>query len=203
MPTPVRKVIDGLAEAPVPDAMLESTLGGLSVPAAANDLDGFIIWQNDAGRSLFGDVRGVHYTDLVPPGELAGIKERWAAVTIGGATTRQTSLYKGAEGAILRLEVIAAPLRRNGRIVGVFGISIPWDDVPDEQVKIELSPRQRDVLRLLVRARSTNQIAEELHLAPETVRNYIAGLLKALGARSRLEAALIALRHGLVSLDLD
>jgi hypothetical protein len=32
---------------------------------------------------------------------------------------------------------------------------------------------------------------------------YIAGLLKALGARSRLEAALVAIRHGLVSLDLD
>jgi DNA-binding NarL/FixJ family response regulator len=67
----------------------------------------------------------------------------------------------------------------------------------------ELSPRQLDVLRLLVQGKSTAQIAEELHLARETVRNHLRGLFSALGARTRLEAALIALRHGLVPLDLD
>jgi hypothetical protein len=39
--------------------------------------------------------------------------------------------------------------------------------------------------------------------ARETVRNYIRSLLKALGARSRLEATLIALRDGLVDLVAD
>jgi DNA-binding NarL/FixJ family response regulator len=51
-------------------------------------------------------------------------------------------------------------------------------------------------------ALATSQIAADLHLAPETVRNHIRSLLKALGARSRLQATLIALRDGLVSLDL-
>ena len=203
MASPVTKAVERLTESAVSIAMLEATLGGLSVPAAANDLDGFIIWQNDAGRSLFGDLRGVHYSELVPRGELSSLRERWAAITLSGVTTRQAGMFKAPDGTLRRLEVIAAPLRSNGRIVGVFGISIPWDDVRDEQLRVDLSPRQLDVLRLLIRAKSTNQIAEELHLAPETVRNYIAGLLKALGACSRLEAALIALRHGLVSLDLD
>ena len=66
-----------------------------------------------------------------------------------------------------------------------------------------MSPRQLDVLRLLVQAKSTDEIAAELQLARETVRNYIRSLLKALGARSRLEATLIALRDGLVDLDAD
>jgi DNA-binding NarL/FixJ family response regulator len=66
-----------------------------------------------------------------------------------------------------------------------------------------LSPRQLDVLRLLVQAKSTDEIPAELQLARETVRNYIRSLLEALGARSRLEATLIALRDGLVDLEAD
>lgn len=66
-----------------------------------------------------------------------------------------------------------------------------------------MSPRQLDVLRLLVQAKSTDEIAAELQLARETVRNYIRSLLEALGARSRLEATLIALRDGLVDLEAD
>ena len=57
-----------------------------------------------------------------------------------------------------------------------------------------LTPRQGEVLRLLDHGRSTRQIADELHLSPETVRNHIRGLMKALGVHSRLEAVALA-RH--------
>ena len=72
-----------------------------------------------------------------------------------------------------------------------------------QRPETELSSRQLDVLRLLVQGKSTGEIADALHLAPDTVRNHVRSLLKALGAHTRLEAALIALRHGLVALDLD
>jgi len=184
-------------------AILEATLGALPVPAYANDLDGFITWQNAASLALAGDRRGTHYTQAVPPEELKRSKETWAAVTLTGATRHRTGVFWRADGEPIYLEVIAAPLRSDGDVVGVFGLTIPIDDVRSDPPNVQLSRRQLDVLRLLVQAKSTNQIAEELHLAPDTVRNYIAGLLKALGARNRLEAALIALRNGLVSLDLD
>ena len=97
-----------------------------------------------------------------------------------------------------------APIRVKGNIVGGFGIAIPADDdLARPSATEELSPRQLDVLRLLVQGKSTSQIAADLHLAPETVRNHVASLLKTLGARSRLEATLVALRDGVVSLDLD
>jgi two-component system NarL family response regulator len=44
------------------------------------------------------------------------------------------------------------------------------------------------VLRLLERGHSTKQIAHELHLSEETVRNHVRRLLRALGVNSRLEA---------------
>jgi DNA-binding NarL/FixJ family response regulator len=62
----------------------------------------------------------------------------------------------------------------------------------------DLTPRQRQVLELLAKGRSTDQIASELHLATETVRNHIRHLLRRLGAHSRLEAVVIARRQGLI-----
>jgi LuxR family maltose regulon positive regulatory protein len=44
------------------------------------------------------------------------------------------------------------------------------------------------VLRLLEQGRSTKQIAAELHVSTETVRNHIRRLFRALGVHSRLEA---------------
>ena len=61
-----------------------------------------------------------------------------------------------------------------------------------------LTPRQTEVLRLLEYGRSTNQIAEELHLSRETVRNHVRHILQRLEARSRLEAVAIAHRDELI-----
>ena len=71
---------------------------------------------------------------------------------------------------------------------------------PDEDASTppaHLTPRQAEVLRLLA-GRSTKQIAHELHLSPETVKNHVRHLLRALGVNSRLEAVAAA-RHGQAS----
>jgi PAS domain S-box-containing protein len=188
---------------PAPSDVLEATLGALPVPAYTNDLGGFVTWQNEASRAVSGDLHGIHFSKLVPPDELARSKETWAAVTVGGTTRRRTGFFKGADGSLIHLEVITAPIRSDGQIVGTFGIAIPIDGQPETRATERLSPRQLDVLRLLVQGRSTSQIAADLHLAPETVRNHVRRLLEALDARTRLDAVLVALREGLVSLDLD
>jgi len=79
-------------------------------------------------------------------------------------------------------------------VIGVFG---QFADVPEDSPAgevAELAPRQHEVLRLLERGRSTDQIATELNISRETVRNHVADLLRALGVKSRLEA--VALSHG-------
>jgi DNA-binding CsgD family transcriptional regulator len=189
-------------QAAIHRSTLESVLGALPVPAYTNDLDGRISWQNAAAKAVAGDLVGLHYSKAVPPEELPRARETWAAVTLSGATRRRTGVYRSGDGDLVKLEVIVAPIRMNGDIVGVFGLAIPAHDLPRKSSAPQLSPRQLDVLRLLVQAKSTEEIAAELHLAPETVRNHVRRLLKALGARSRLEATIVALRDGLVSLDL-
>jgi PAS domain-containing protein len=106
-------------------SVLEAALGALPIPAYTNDLDGFVTWQNTASRTVSGDLRGIHYSKVVPPHELARSRETWAAVTLGGATRRRTGFFRGADGELVQLEVITAPIRMDGEIVGTFGIAIP------------------------------------------------------------------------------
>jgi DNA-binding NarL/FixJ family response regulator len=61
-----------------------------------------------------------------------------------------------------------------------------------------LTKRQLEILRLLAEGRSTDEIATELGLSRTTVRNYIATLLAALGAHTRLQAVVVARRAGII-----
>jgi len=63
-----------------------------------------------------------------------------------------------------------------------------------------LSERERDVLRLLARGLTNADIAERLHLSEGTVRNYVSAVLAKLDVSDRTQAAVIALRYGLVDL---
>lgn len=59
-----------------------------------------------------------------------------------------------------------------------------------------LSPREADVLRLVLPGTPVADIADELHLAVGTVRNYLSSAMSALGARNRHEAAKLAVERG-------
>lgn len=51
-----------------------------------------------------------------------------------------------------------------------------------------LTAREREVIALMVQGRSNRDIAEKLHLAPDTVKAQVARLLRKLGASNRAEA---------------
>jgi non-specific serine/threonine protein kinase len=61
-----------------------------------------------------------------------------------------------------------------------------------------LTPREQDVLRLLVEGRSNPEIAAELAISPKTVSIHVTNILAKLGADSRTAAASFAIRHRLV-----
>jgi DNA-binding NarL/FixJ family response regulator len=54
------------------------------------------------------------------------------------------------------------------------------------------------VLQLLVRGLDNHQIASELFLSPRTVKNHVSDLLAKLGLSNRVQAAVYAVRHGIV-----
>ena len=61
-----------------------------------------------------------------------------------------------------------------------------------------LSPREREVLRLVVEGKDNAAIAEELFISPYTVKNHISNILLKLGVENRLQAAVCAVRDSLI-----
>ena len=62
-----------------------------------------------------------------------------------------------------------------------------------------LSERELDVLRLVADGLSNREIADSLHLAEGTVKNYVSNILGKIGARDRTQAALRARELGLLN----
>ncbi len=60
---------------------------------------------------------------------------------------------------------------------------------------LSLSPREREVLRLIARGHGNRQIARELAIGEQTVKTHVSSILAKLGLQDRVQAAIFALRH--------
>lgn len=178
-----------------------STLGGdvegaleeISIPSYVLDTAGVIRWINPAAVRIVGDVRGRQFTSVLSPEARRPSREVFARKVAGKARVTDIEVViVDHNGERQSVEVSSVPLVRGDRVIGVFGQVIrqgadsPLSDHP------ALTPRQTEVLRMLERGLSTNQIADELHLSRETVRNHVRNMLQALGVHTRLEAVAMA-----------
>jgi len=67
-----------------------------------------------------------------------------------------------------------------------------------EQIQSELSDREIQVLKLIANGKDNAMIAAELHISPKTVKNHISNILMKLQIENRIQAAVYAVRSGLV-----
>jgi DNA-binding NarL/FixJ family response regulator len=65
----------------------------------------------------------------------------------------------------------------------------------------ELSVRELEVLRLIVRGHANKEIATQLSITEGTVKLHVGNLLTKLGVQDRTQASTVAIRRGLVHLD--
>jgi len=68
----------------------------------------------------------------------------------------------------------------------------------EDKVWLELSVRERDVLRLLAQGHNNSEISQRLVLSEKTVRNYVSKIYEKLQINSRGEAIVLARKFGLV-----
>ena len=168
----------------------------VNVPSYVLDTAGVIRWINPAAERLVGDVRGRKFTSVVAPESRRSSEEMFARKVTGAASVTDAEVVLlDPAGERMPVEITSVPLRHGGRVVGVFGQAMDVPGRPPAPAHPALTPRQAEVLLLLEKGRSTRQIAEELHLSPETVRNHVRKVLSALGVHSRLEAVALARRE--------
>jgi DNA-binding NarL/FixJ family response regulator len=123
------------------------------------------------------------------------------------------SLRAGASGFVLKddsPEQLIAAIRTvaNGeallspavttRVIKQF-VRTPHPDPPKELQ--ELSERERDVFRLMVRGLSNGEIANELYISEATVKTHVTHILQKLNLRDRVQAVVLAYQTGLFEPD--
>jgi PAS domain S-box-containing protein len=172
---------------------MEEVLDHVNVPSYVIDRAGVIRWLNSAARNIVGDVQGRQFTSIVAPEDTRRARELFARKILGTVKVTDAGVVVvGTNGDRVAVEISSVPLVHGDHVVGVFGQVSDIVEEPHEHPELHLTPRQAEVLELLERGRSTRQIADELHLSTETVRNHIRHLFRAIGAHSRLEAVAIA-----------
>lgn len=68
---------------------------------------------------------------------------------------------------------------------------------------LRLTPRETRILPLLAQGLSNKEIAQQLSIAEQTVKNHVVGLMHKLGAQSRIQAVIIAMKPGIVSVETE
>ena len=63
-----------------------------------------------------------------------------------------------------------------------------------------LTKREREVFELLIKNKTTNDIAQELNISDKTVRNHISNAMQKLGVKGRAAAVIELLRLGEIKL---
>jgi DNA-binding NarL/FixJ family response regulator len=123
-----------------------------------------------------------------------------------GAPYALQAFRAGAKGYVTKssppdLLVSAVRSVANGQVAVCPEISeeLAIDRVQDENERIEgLSPREFEILRMILDAKTTDEIASALNVSRKTAANYHYSIKAKLGASSDIELLHFGLRHGLV-----
>lgn len=188
-------VLNGLAAA-------LGTVEDIRVVARGQTLaEGKLITQRDDVDVMLLDVRlpdgsGLELVEGVSAGGRPGV------ILLSSFMTSQhvaAALRLGAQGFLLKtvpLEELITAIRR----VAAGGSAFTADQLREGRQGVALSPRERDVLRLVLAGRSNDEIGGDLHVSRKTVEAHMSRLYERFGVASRVELALRAEREGWLDL---
>jgi DNA-binding NarL/FixJ family response regulator len=120
------------------------------------------------------------------------------------------ALRVGAAGYLLKdssraqiLETARQILRGEAMLHGAQAADLlrraAGDDQPHPAQRTTLTPRERQVLRLVTEGQTNREIASQLGISAGTVKNHVEHIIAKLNVSDRTQAAVYALRHGLIA----
>lgn len=179
----------------------------------ATDAEGVVTTWNSRAETLYGWSRdeaiGRRINELTVPAESRRIAEAVMGAIQSGRSWQGSFRLRRKDGSVFTAFVKDSPIiDGSGSLIGIVGVSIEIADpelanavraVVDGRPRSDgrrarsLSPREREVLGLLARGLTGEQIAARLVLSPETIRTHIRNAREKLGASTRVEAVTMAL----------
>lgn len=181
---------------------------GLGDAVYTLDLEGRFTWGNEAGlkylgydESNFDEFLGRHFLDLLTPSSREVAIDHFTKGLAGESISPffEVQAYH-RDGRILDFEIRASDLYHEGNLVGRKGVVRDLEQTNGRMSAEDMGLDEVDlrILRLMARGRTNREIADEVHLSPHTIKDRVGGILSALDAASRAEAAAIAIRQGLI-----
>jgi two-component system nitrate/nitrite response regulator NarL len=121
-------------------------------------------------------------------------KDKLLAAFKAGARGYVLKGVSGKELAQVIRSAVAGEVYVSPSIAAEMLVSLTQGRAPDPLQ--ELTDRERDILQLIGTGLTNREIGERIFLSEKTVKHYVTNILQKLQVRSRVEAALVANRHG-------
>jgi DNA-binding NarL/FixJ family response regulator len=144
------------------------------------------------------------------------IKEKFPQVKVLVLTTYDADAWlfdairNGADGYLLKdtsremliqsiEEIVEGKTPVDSKVAGKLFSQLSKHALPaDSTIGKDLVEREREILKLISQGMTNAEIAHALFLSEGTIRNYVSAILEKLGVEDRTQAAVLALRFGLV-----
>jgi DNA-binding NarL/FixJ family response regulator len=191
-----------------------STSDNLQVTGIANNgMEALELLENHKVDVVLMDLKmpvmnGIHATKA--------IKEKYPEVKILVLTTYDADAWlfdairNGADGYLLKdtsrealmqaiEEIVGGNTPVDSKVAGKLFKQLSKQAMPgDSTLGENLSDREKEILKLITQGMANAEIAQTLFLSEGTVRNYVSAILEKLDVDDRTQAAVLALRYGLV-----
>jgi PAS domain S-box-containing protein len=158
-----------------------------------------IVEVNDAALELVGGGRdqlvGMSIVDSIRPAERDLATREWEQFLKTGECSGTRALVR-ADGSEVQIDFAGRIAVVGGRRLAIY-VAVGDDPTCSPSAapagELPLTEREREVVTLIALGRETAQIAEELHISPETVRTHVRNAMSRLGAHTRAQLVAIVL----------
>lgn len=146
------------------------------------------------------EVIGKSIVDVIDPSERAESARQWQAFLQSGEYTGVRDMLR-ADGSTVAIDFAARLAAVDGRRLAIYVMLAKDGSWPapaaqrssTRNLTRHLTRREREIVTLIAMGRETAQIAQELHVSPETVRTHVRNAMAKLGAHTRAQLVAIAL----------
>jgi PAS domain S-box-containing protein len=185
------------------------------LPMSLLDADRRYVAVNDAAVDFYGlsreEIVGSQPGGTLAPDERAVVDAEWDTLVETGEYYGDR-VFVRADGRRVRIQYAGSASSASGRWM-VFSVVLsarvepdgPELILPDAEeedttapVRALLTPREREVVRLVALGAGTRQVAKDLYLSPETIRSHVRNAMSKTGAHTRAQLVAIALAEGLI-----